>query len=252
VQGSKHEVAGLRRRERELDRLQIAHLANQDDVRVLAQSGPQRRGEGPRVSSHLALVDQAFLTGVYELDGVLHGQDVRLLGLVDVIDERRERGGFSAPGRARDHDQALLVRGKPKDGGRQPQLLDRQDLGRNQAKHRAHAQPAAEHVGAEPRGQCGDLVRKVDVVGLLELPLLLGAHHFKEQRLVLGVRQFLGKERDQVSRDPHERRIVGREVEVRSLLVAEHPKQLVNARHTDPRVRLDTVNVADDDESEEG
>ena len=35
-------MAGLRRAERGLDRLLVAHLADEDDVRVLAQDAPQR------------------------------------------------------------------------------------------------------------------------------------------------------------------------------------------------------------------
>jgi len=46
VQGREHQVPGQRRPDRDLRRLQIARLADQDHVRVLAQERPQRRGEG--------------------------------------------------------------------------------------------------------------------------------------------------------------------------------------------------------------
>ena len=38
-----HEVPGLRGFERDLDRLAVAHLADQDDFRRLAQRGAQRQ-----------------------------------------------------------------------------------------------------------------------------------------------------------------------------------------------------------------
>ena len=47
-----------------LDRFQVAHLAHHDDVRVLPQPGPQRRGERARVAADLTLIDHAALVGV--------------------------------------------------------------------------------------------------------------------------------------------------------------------------------------------
>ena len=39
---AEHQVAGFRGGQRKADRLQVAHLADQDVVRVLAQRGAQR------------------------------------------------------------------------------------------------------------------------------------------------------------------------------------------------------------------
>ena len=58
------------------DRLEVAHLADQDHVRVLAQRGLQRVGEAGRVRAELALVDDALLVLVEELDRVLDRHDV--------------------------------------------------------------------------------------------------------------------------------------------------------------------------------
>ena len=60
------------------DRLEVAHLADQDHVGVLAQRGLQRLAEALRVGAELALVDQAFLVAVQELDRVLDRHDVLL------------------------------------------------------------------------------------------------------------------------------------------------------------------------------
>ena len=45
VQGGEDEVTGLSRSQRHLDRLQVAHLADQDDVRVLPQHALERLTE---------------------------------------------------------------------------------------------------------------------------------------------------------------------------------------------------------------
>ena len=89
VERAEHEVSGLGRRDRELDRLEISHFADQHDVGVLAQRRAQRGRERQRVSlAHLALVDQRHLVLVHELDRVLDREDVRALGRVDVVDHR--------------------------------------------------------------------------------------------------------------------------------------------------------------------
>ena len=76
VQGGEDQVAGLGGGQRHLDGLEVAHLADQDDVGVLAQHVLERLGERVRVVADLALVDQAVLVAVQELDGVLDGHDV--------------------------------------------------------------------------------------------------------------------------------------------------------------------------------
>jgi hypothetical protein len=66
-------VAGERRLDRDLRRLQVADLADEDDVGVLTQEVSQKPGEGqPLLDVDLAL-DQAVDV---VLDGVLGGQDL--------------------------------------------------------------------------------------------------------------------------------------------------------------------------------
>ena len=76
VERRKHKVAGLRGGQRCGDGLQVAHLADQDDVRVLAQHDPHGRAEGVGVESDLALVDGRQVVGVQVLDRILDGDDV--------------------------------------------------------------------------------------------------------------------------------------------------------------------------------
>src|SRR5437763_14222016 len=54
----------------------VAHLADEDHVRVFTQRRAQSVGERQRVRPDLALVDQALLRFVHELDRVLDGEDV--------------------------------------------------------------------------------------------------------------------------------------------------------------------------------
>jgi hypothetical protein len=61
VQGAEHQVAGFGRRQRQADGFQVAHFADQDDVRVFAQRRAQGVGERQGMRADFALVDQALL-----------------------------------------------------------------------------------------------------------------------------------------------------------------------------------------------
>ena len=76
VQRAERQVAGLGDPQRRFDGLEVAHLADQHDVRVLAERGAQRHREALRVAVHLALVDEAALVLVDVLDRILDGEDV--------------------------------------------------------------------------------------------------------------------------------------------------------------------------------
>ena len=128
VQGGEDEVAGLGRGQRGRDRLQVAHLADQDHVGVLAQRGLQRAGEVLRVGADLALVDEAALVAVQELDRVLDREDVILALLVDQVDHRGERGRLARAGRAGHQHEAARLAGELGQHGRQPERLEAEDL----------------------------------------------------------------------------------------------------------------------------
>ena len=74
-------MAGLGGHERGLDGLEVAHLADQDHVRVLAERALERAGEARGVEADLALVDDGLLVAVQELDRVLDGDDVAAFGV---------------------------------------------------------------------------------------------------------------------------------------------------------------------------
>ena len=88
---AKRQVTGLGDRQRRGDRLQVAHFADQDDVGVFTQRVLERGREALGVGADLALVDDAALVAVDELDRVFHRDDVTLPLLVDLVDHRGER-----------------------------------------------------------------------------------------------------------------------------------------------------------------
>ena len=60
VERAEDEVARLGGLDRDRDRLEVAHLADEHDVRILAQRGAERVLEALRVLADLALVDEAL------------------------------------------------------------------------------------------------------------------------------------------------------------------------------------------------
>ena len=73
---------------------------------------------------------------------------------------------------------------------RQQQVVDRQDLRRDDAEHHAHRAALLEDVDAEA-AEPGDAVREVDFLRLGELVALLGRHHGRAHRQRVFVHQPL-------------------------------------------------------------
>ena len=110
VQRAEDEVTGLRGGQRGRDRLEVAHLADEDHVRVLAERSLQRFAEARCVRADLALVDDALLVPVHELDRILDGEDVLGARAVDLVDDRRERRRLTGAGRAGDEHEPARIR----------------------------------------------------------------------------------------------------------------------------------------------
>src|SRR6185503_3258184 len=106
VQRGERQVARLRDRQRCLDRLEVAHFADEHDVGVLPQRILQRGLEAEGVRTHFALVDDARLVAMDELDGVFYRDDVTLELFVHLVDHRGQRRALARAGWAGDEDQS--------------------------------------------------------------------------------------------------------------------------------------------------
>ena len=149
VQRREHQMPGFGREQARFDRLEVAHLADEDDVGILPQRAPQRLRERARVDGDLALVDDRHVVAVQELDRILDRHHVRRARLVDVVDHRRERGALAAAGRAGDEHEAALFLRDLLQHRRQAELVDRADRHRDDAQHEADGAALLEDVAAE-------------------------------------------------------------------------------------------------------
>ena len=103
MQGRQHQVAGLRRLDRNVRRLQVPDFTHHDDVRILPQKRLQRRCKGqPRLFIHVHLVDtrQVDFGGVFRR-GNVHPR------LVQHIQAGVQRHRFAGTRRPRDQNHPV-------------------------------------------------------------------------------------------------------------------------------------------------
>ena len=143
-------------------------------------SGSSRRAarsaaaKSTRISIDLALVDQAFLVGVDELDRILDGEDVLVALGVDPVDHRRQRRALAAACRpGHEHESARAVNER-RDRRWKPEIVEAPNLLRDHPIHGRYRGALAEHVAAESR-QTFDPERQVQIERLfVPLPLRAG------------------------------------------------------------------------------
>ena len=105
VQGGQHQMSGQRGLDRDTRGFQIAHLADHDDVRILAHDRTQRMGEiQPDRRFGLDLVDTLDLV----FDRILDGDDLHV-GRIEFRQRRVQRGGLAGTGRARNQQDAVRL-----------------------------------------------------------------------------------------------------------------------------------------------
>ena len=173
MQRAEDEVAGLGGGQRRRDRLEVAHLAEQDHVGVLTERAAESVGEARCVLADLALVDDAPLVVVQELDRILDRDDVIGARAVDLVDDRGERRRLARAGRAGDEDEPARLRRQLVEARRKAELLERANVRGDRAERRGEALALVVRVDAEA-GEAANAVGEVELAVELEMLLLLG------------------------------------------------------------------------------
>jgi hypothetical protein len=190
----------------------------------------QRRLPVGDVEADLALVDDRLLVHKGELDGVLNGEDVAVLALVDVVEHRGDGGALARAGHAGQDDQPLVEVAQLLDGGRQVQPLEGGDLGVDAPGHQAELAALLEQVDAEAALVGADDVGEVGpALGLQDLPAA-GVEDRVEQLLHLLLVDGRGVQLGDDAPEAHHRRQAGLEVQVAGLVLHDGAEQLVDFR----------------------
>ena len=125
VQGGEDEVAGLGGAQGHLGRLAVADLADQDHVGVLPQAvlAGRRRTSARRRPTSRCVTTEFGRPREQVLDRLLDGDDAVAAGLVEQVDDHRQRGRLAGPGRPGDDHQPVAREGQPlgqRDAGSRP------------------------------------------------------------------------------------------------------------------------------------
>ena len=214
-----------------LDRLVVPHLADQDDVRVLAQDRPQGVRVGLGVDVKLPLVDDGLAGIEIVLDRVLDGHDVDVPLVVDVLDHAGQGRRLAAAGRPGDEDEAARQVAELGDA------LGDAELG--EAPHVRQESPEGARDGAllheDVRPEAAEVLepeREVELPLLLEHLLLLVRQDAVDEVLGLGRRERRVVDRLERAVDADPRRDVGRDMEVARVGVDRHLQEFLDGfRH---------------------
>ena len=174
-------------REGGLDRLEVAHLTDENHVRVLAKCSAQRIGEALGVHADFTLIDDRAPIANQEFDRILDRHDVAGSIRVDVIDHSGQGCRFSRTRRARhEHQPAVLHRDGFDDLG-QMQVFDRLDAKRNHPEDDSDGSALLKYVDAKTT-EPSDAIGEVGFASLIETSLL-GIVHDTEGHLLEFVRR---------------------------------------------------------------
>ena len=233
VQGAEHQMPGFGGRQRQTDRLQIAHFADQDDIRILTQCRAQCFIEAERIAMHLPLVDQALLGLVHEFDRILDCEDVPVVVFVDVVDDRRQRGRLAGAGRSGDQHHATRELGDVLEDRRTFEIFQRHDLAGNRAKHRAGAARLGEGIDAETR-KPRNLEREVGLEELVVVLALLVVHDVVDHAVHLLVLHRRQVDALDVAVDTNHRLDPGRQMQIGCALLDGKGQELRDIHEHSP------------------
>src|SRR6266540_3233166 len=107
MQCSEYQMPCLGGLDGDRDGFQIAQLADENDIRILAQGGAKRIPKRHGVKPDLPLCNDASLVRVDELDRILDGDDVIRAGAIHEIDECAQGGRFSGACGSRYKNESL-------------------------------------------------------------------------------------------------------------------------------------------------
>ena len=218
MEGGEGEVAGLGDGESGGDRLQIAHLTDENDVGIFAERVLEGGRERVGVSADLALVDDAALVAMDELDRIFDGDDVPLPLAVDLVDHRGEGRRFSRAGGTGDENEAARLLGHLGDGTGESELIEGLDRERNLPDDHRHAAALLEAVAAKA-GQVLNAEGEIELVlGLEPLLLVLGEDRVRQLEGVLGRHHVFEGGVGDLTVHPQLRPLAGDDVEIGSVL----------------------------------
>ncbi len=151
VQGAEHQVACFGSRKGGRKGVFIAHFTDQDDIGVLAQNGLHAQLKGWSVDADFSLVENRFNIGVVELNGVLQGDYVLVMVMVDPVEHGGHGGAFAGAGGTANEQDAVFVAAQGRQAGAvMAELVEGWGLVLDVAEDHADGSALVEGVDAKP------------------------------------------------------------------------------------------------------
>ena len=230
VDRAEHQVPGLGRVDGRLERLDVAQLADQDHVRVLADGVLEGLVPVAHVQADLALVDVRLAVGERELDRVLDGQDVQRLAVVDVVEHRGDRGRLAGPGDAGEDDHPFAKLHKLSMLGGRPRFSNVGIMLLTRRRDQRQAAALLEQGDAKPGLVFADDVREVDAAFLFENLAVIWPKVRQQQSAPCLPGSAAACRSCGCRRAAHHRRLADFQMQVGRLELHDHAEQLVDLR----------------------
>src|SRR5437899_2571621 len=168
MQRGHNQVTCFRGLQSNLNRLPVAHFADENDFRGLPKRRAQCERKSRSVRVQFALMDGRFLVTMKKFDGVFNGEDMVGLLLIHLVEDGGECGGF--PGTCRPCDKHNTV---PQihnflQAFREMQLIEPGDFVGNDTHYNGAASALFENIHSKAR-HTRDSIGKVCRAILLEL-----------------------------------------------------------------------------------
>src|SRR5262245_18952083 len=120
-------MPGFGRMNGSLESLDVAKLADQDDIRVLPDRVFQRLMPVARVKADLTLVDVRFLVGKDVFDRVFNRENVEVFAFGNVVKHRGDGRAFTAAGDAGENNHSVGIMAQLFDAGGQAKIREAWD-----------------------------------------------------------------------------------------------------------------------------
>ncbi len=187
VQGRKHEVTRLRECQSERDALEIAHLANHHEVRILTEHMLEAFRKRDEVAPEFALTDEALLRIEEELDRIFERDDVDRRFGEQLLDDGSQRRRFARSGRTGEEDKTVHPAAEIEHDVWNRQFVDRWDCLRDDTCGKRRRTGSTVAVNSET-GAIRKAVGTVDVSRRLERFKLGIREKFLHERNVFCIR----------------------------------------------------------------
>ena len=228
MKSAQYKVSGFCRSYRRGYRLQVAHLADENHIRVMAKRMLQRIRKRAGIVTQVALRYETLLVLMQKLNRVFNSDHVPGLMLVEKVNHCRQGRALPAAGGTGNQNKATRLHYEGLTDFWKAKLLNGRYDERNAPECDTKRATLLHHIHAES-GKPRDAIRKVELQLLAETcPLLFGRNLFKDGFNILRAKALRAFRSNQLPIDAQHRRSGNAKMQVRGTALGHEREQLPN------------------------